>query len=115
MLLTAAPASLASPPRAAGRAQRRRCCASASTSESSTRPEWAGDALLSQLVNAAINSPLYGLMKPLARQTLINTAESNGVAWRDAVRDFEADDRLQARRVRRGSTLAHIGWCLRGP
>ena len=49
------------------------------------KPDWAGDDLLSKVVDAAIsNKILYeGLMKPMARRTLINTAEKNGVAWRD--------------------------------
>ena len=49
------------------------------------KPDWAGDDVLSKVVDAAINNKvLYeGLMKPMARRTLINTAEKNGVAWRD--------------------------------
>lgn len=49
--------------------------------------------MLSKLVNAAINTPMLynGLMKPLARQVLINTAETNGVRWRDAVSGWEQE------------------------
>ena len=56
------------------------------------RPEWAGDTLLSRAVNAAIgNRWLWDtLMKPMARQTLIKTAEDNGVAWRAQVAAWEA-------------------------
>ncbi len=47
------------------------------------KPDWAGDDLLSRLVNRAIHTPaLYALMKRQARQVLIKTAEKNGVPWR---------------------------------
>ena len=57
----------------------------AGTADDKVKPDWAGDDLLSKVVDAAIsNKILYeGLMKPMARRTLINTAEKNGVAWRD--------------------------------
>jgi ubiquinone/menaquinone biosynthesis C-methylase UbiE len=57
----------------------------AGTADDKLKPDWAGDDLLSKVVDAAIsNKVLYeGLMKPMARRTLINTAEKNGVAWRD--------------------------------
>jgi 2-polyprenyl-3-methyl-5-hydroxy-6-metoxy-1,4-benzoquinol methylase len=66
------------------RAQRPRSAVCAG-SAASTRPAWAGDDLLSQVVNMAIASPLYSLMKPLARNTLIQTAETNGIPWRGEV------------------------------
>jgi len=62
-----------------------------STTTDKIKPDWAGDDMLSRVVNAAIgNSVLYeGLMKPMARRTLINTAEKNGVAWRDTAEELE--------------------------
>lgn len=40
-----------------------------------------------QLIGTPI---LYnGIMKPMARQVLINTAEKNGVRWRNAVSEWE--------------------------
>ncbi len=39
------------------------------------KPDWAGDDLLSRLVNRAIQTPvLYALMKRQARQVIIKTA-----------------------------------------
>ena len=53
--------------------------------------------MLSKVVDAAINNKvLYeGLMKPMARRTLINTAEKNGVAWRDIAARLEKDPSIQ--------------------
>jgi ubiquinone/menaquinone biosynthesis C-methylase UbiE len=45
------------------------------------KPAWAAGGFVSDVVNMLINSPIYALMKPLARQTLINTAEENGIPW----------------------------------
>ena len=61
------------------------------------KPDWAGDDVLSKVVDAAINNRvLYeGLMKPMARRTLINTAEKNGVAWRDIAARLEKDPSIQ--------------------
>ena len=61
------------------------------------KPDWAGDDVLSKVVDAAINNKvLYeGLMKPMARRTLINTAEKNGVAWRDIAARLEKDPSIQ--------------------
>ena len=51
----------------------------------------AGDALLSRLVNAAIGfKPLYSVMKILAKQVMQNTAEKNGIPWRQRVKDLYA-------------------------
>jgi len=48
-----------------------------------TKPNWAGEGLLSQLVNLLIQTkPIYSLMKQQARQVLIKTAEKNGISWR---------------------------------
>jgi ubiquinone/menaquinone biosynthesis C-methylase UbiE len=55
------------------------------------KPDWAGENLLSQVVNGLIKTkPIYGLMKQQARKVLINTAEKNGIPWRQTVQDFEA-------------------------
>ena len=54
------------------------------------KPDWAGDDLLSRLVNRAIQTPaLYSLMKRQARQVLIKTAEKNGVPWRQTCIDLD--------------------------
>jgi ubiquinone/menaquinone biosynthesis C-methylase UbiE len=62
------------------------------------KPDWAGENLLSRLVNLLIQTrPLYALMKRQARQVLINTAEKKGVAWRQLAEEMEASgakDRL---------------------
>lgn len=61
------------------------------------KPDWAGENLLSQVVNGLIKTkPIYGLMKQQARKVLINTAEKNGIPWRQTVQDFEASG-IQAR------------------
>jgi ubiquinone/menaquinone biosynthesis C-methylase UbiE len=55
------------------------------------KPDWAGENLLSQIVNGLIKTkPIYAVMKQQARKVLINTAEKNGIPWRQTVRDFEA-------------------------
>ena len=47
------------------------------------KPNWAGEGLLSQMVNLLIQTkPIYSLMKQQARQVLIKTAEKNGISWR---------------------------------
>lgn len=58
-----------------------------------TKPDWAGDDALSKLVDAAISNELLyeNVMKPLARRTLINTAEKNGIAWREEAKSLEAN------------------------
>lgn len=45
---------------------------------------------MSTVVNALINSPLYALMKPLARRVIMSTAEKKGVPWRADVDAFNA-------------------------
>jgi len=64
-----------------------------------TKPDWAGDDVLSKLVDAAIaNEVLYErIMKPMARRTLINTAEKNGVMWREEAKALEANAEVYAR------------------
>jgi ubiquinone/menaquinone biosynthesis C-methylase UbiE len=55
-----------------------------------SKPDWAGENLLSQLVNGLIKTkPIYGLMKQQARKVLINTAEKNGIPWRQNVENYE--------------------------
>ena len=53
--------------------------------EEASGVEWAGEGVLSRIVNGLIKSPLYPVMKRGARDTLINSAEKNGVAWRQQV------------------------------
>ena len=54
------------------------------------KPDWAGNDLLSRLVNLLIKTkPIYGLMKSQARQILIKTAEKNGILWRENYRALE--------------------------
>jgi ubiquinone/menaquinone biosynthesis C-methylase UbiE len=54
------------------------------------KPDWAGNNLLSQIVNVLINTkPLYALMKKQARQVIIKTAEKKGVPWRKNYQDLE--------------------------
>jgi len=49
------------------------------------KPAWAGnDDLLSKFVNSLIGfKPLFSVMKVMARNTLISTAEKNGIPWRE--------------------------------
>ncbi len=55
-----------------------------SHSASREKPDWAGEDLLSRMVNTLIKTkPIYALMKQQARQVLIKTAEKNGIPWRD--------------------------------
>jgi ubiquinone/menaquinone biosynthesis C-methylase UbiE len=55
------------------------------------KPDWAGENLLSQVVNGLIKTkPIYQLMKQQARKVLINTAERNGIPWRQNVQHLEA-------------------------
>ena len=54
------------------------------------KPDWAGNDLLSRLVNLLIQTKLiYGLMKSQARQVLIKTAEKNGIFWRENYQELE--------------------------
>ncbi len=54
------------------------------------KPDWAGEDLLSRLVNLLIKTkPIYGVMKRQARQVLIKTAEKNGIPWRDNYQKLE--------------------------
>ena len=60
------------------------------------KPDWAGDDALSKLVDAAISNELLyeNIMKPMARRTLIQTAEKNGIQWRDEAKRLEGDSRV---------------------
>lgn len=61
-----------------------------------TKPDWAGDDLLSRLVNVLIQTkPIYAVMKHQARQVLIKTAEKNGIPWRKNYEELEASGAKQ--------------------
>lgn len=63
------------------------------TATNFSKPVWAGANWQSQLVNLLIRTrPLYALMQRQARQVLIQTAEGNGIPWRQTVADLEATD-----------------------
>ncbi|MDB9528921.1 class I SAM-dependent methyltransferase [Oscillatoria sp. CS-180] len=63
------------------------------TATGTQKPAWAGDDLLSKVVNQLIRTkPLYALMKHQARQVLIKTAEKNGIPWRQTCAELEASD-----------------------
>ncbi len=60
------------------------------------KPDWAGDDLLSRLVNRAIQTPaLYALMKRQARQVMIKTAEKNNIPWRQTCIDLDTPEMRQ--------------------
>lgn len=60
------------------------------------KPDWAGDDLLSRLVNVLIQTkPIYAVMKHQARQVLIKTAEKNGIPWRKNYEELEASGAKQ--------------------
>ena len=64
------------------------------------KPDWAGEDVLSRLVNLLIKTkPIYSVMKRQARQVLIKTAEKNGIPWRKNYQELEqskAKDLLDA-------------------
>jgi len=70
---------------------------SVSSSDVKIKPDWAGDDLLSKVVNAAISTPILyeAIMKPMARRTLIQTAEKNGIAWTARKTEYEATSELK--------------------
>jgi ubiquinone/menaquinone biosynthesis C-methylase UbiE len=54
------------------------------------KPDWAGNDLLSQLVNSLIQTkPIYNVMKHQARQVFMKTAEKNGIPWRKTYQELE--------------------------
>lgn len=62
----------------------------ANAASNRAKPAWAGEDLLSRLVNVLIRTkPLYALMKRQARQVLIKTAEKNGIPWRQTYADWD--------------------------
>ena len=67
--------------------------------EDKLKPDWAGDDILSKAVDAAIsNKFLYEvIMKPMARKTLIDTAEKNGIKWREVAEELQKDEHLQTK------------------
>jgi ubiquinone/menaquinone biosynthesis C-methylase UbiE len=55
------------------------------------KPDWAGGDWLSRAVNVLIQTkPIYAVMKQQARKVLIQTAEKNGVAWRQTYAELNA-------------------------
>jgi len=55
------------------------------------KPKWAAGGFISNIVNSLISfKPLFSLMKVGARQTLISTAEKNGVPWRGRYAQLES-------------------------
>jgi ubiquinone/menaquinone biosynthesis C-methylase UbiE len=57
------------------------------------KPDWAGADLLSRAVNLLIRTkPIYALMKQQARKVLIQTAEKNGVPWRNTYKTLAASN-----------------------
>ncbi len=60
---------------------------------SKVKPDWAGDDFLSRVVNQLIQiKPIYALMKHQARRVLIQTAEKNGVLWRETCQALDTSD-----------------------
>ncbi len=60
------------------------------------KPDWAGHDLLSQFVNILIQTkPIYALMKQLARQVMIKTAEKKGIPWRKNYSELAASQAPQ--------------------
>ena len=54
------------------------------------KPDWAGQDLLSRLVNLLISTkPIYAVMQHQARRVLIETAEKNGIPWRKNYQKLE--------------------------
>lgn len=55
------------------------------------KPDWAGDDLLSRLVNVLIQTkPIYSVMKQQARRVIVKTAEKNGIPWRQNYEELAA-------------------------
>lgn len=55
-----------------------------------SKPDWAGQDLLSRLVNLLIGTkPIYAVMQRQARRVLIKTAEKNGIPWRKNYQELE--------------------------
>ena len=62
------------------------------------KPDWAGQDLLSRLVNLLIGiKPIYGVMKHQARRVIIKTAEKNGIPWRKNYQELECSSAKEIR------------------
>ena len=60
------------------------------SSTNKLKPDWAGEDLLSRVVNLLIKTkPIYGIMQRQARQVLIKTAEKNGIPWGKNYQELE--------------------------
>ncbi|MBE9047514.1 class I SAM-dependent methyltransferase [Pleurocapsales cyanobacterium LEGE 10410] len=60
------------------------------TTSTKIKPAWAGEDLLSRLVNLLIQTkPIYSVMQSQARRVLIKTAENNGIPWRENYQELE--------------------------
>ena len=84
-------------------------------SESSSKPRWAGnDDVLSRFVNMLINfRPLFNMMKPMARSTLIKTAESNGIPWINSVeiaQKYESIFEMNLKDIMKERELSYPGY-----
>jgi SAM-dependent methyltransferase len=68
-----------------------RTSTSSTPSDDKLMPDWAGDKLLSRVVNAAINfPPLFSVMKVGARAAIKGTAEKRSVPWAGNVSTLES-------------------------
>ena len=62
-----------------------------------TKPRWAGDDVLSRIVNLLIHTkPIYSVMKSQARKVIIKTAEKNGIPWKENAQQFNQTELEQA-------------------
>ena len=52
----------------------------------------AGDSVLSRVVNTLIGiKPIYSIMKVAAKQVLVDTANKNGIPWKETVRELQSN------------------------
>ena len=52
---------------------------------------YAGDSMLSKVVNTLIGiKPIYSIMKVAAKQVLVDTANKNGIPWKETVRKLKS-------------------------
>ncbi|DBB17542.1 TPA: hypothetical protein ACH3X3_002600 [Trebouxia sp. C0006] len=82
----------------AGNARGCRCHAAIETVTIDKKPPyWIGKTgAVSQAINLAINNPtLWGFMRAGARKTMIKTAESSGIPWRQAVEELRNTPELE--------------------
>lgn len=60
-----------------------------------SKPKWAAGGIVSDTVNALISfKPLFGIMKGMARNTLIETAEKNAIPWRGRAEELEGENEV---------------------